>query len=193
MPGGEHEVVVGDDLQHLQQRGERAAVTIEHRAPARGALRRRAARARSAPTPGPCRPGRSSCHLRYSPGALTVGSHTIRAPCARGDLDRGGEQYVVSDNRALIAALRFGHLLDNQIGLLSTLFGASLREPIGLNCFVSKHGFSPGDDGDPQKRVNFKLPLSPLDISAHLQEERGVVDLRAENPTISTTVLQNGV
>jgi hypothetical protein len=44
-----------------------------------------------------------------------------------------------------------------------------------------------------ERATRMKQSLSPLEISAHLQEERGVVDVHAENPTTCTTVLQNGV
>jgi len=44
-----------------------------------------------------------------------------------------------------------------------------------------------------ERATRTQPPLSPLDISAQLQEERGADDLHAENPTTSTTVRQNGI
>ena len=45
---------------------------------------------------------------------------------------------------------------------MSTLFGASLLEPIGLNRFLSKHEFSSEDDGEPQIYVR-----SPFQVIYH--------------------------
>ena len=80
MAGREHEPVARDHAEHREQR--RAAARRPRRAPARARAARPppAARARSAPTPARCRRRRRRSTLANSPGALTVGSQTIRAP-----------------------------------------------------------------------------------------------------------------